>query len=164
MTFKSASNRKTLCLFLAVLAIAVIPMTSMADAQGGGEEGDREAAREHYKQGKALYDAGKFAEAEKEFQSAYDAQPHPVVLKSIAECRAALGNITGAVETLEKFLANSPRARVHLHLLAGKTDPAERTILREKLETGTTESRAVGAGQKVGHHSAGPDTDRPDHS
>jgi PEGA domain len=62
------------------------------------------AAREHYKAGKSLYDVGDFAAALVEFQAAYDAKPHPVVLKSIGECQVQTGNIKGAIVTLEGFI------------------------------------------------------------
>jgi tetratricopeptide (TPR) repeat protein len=63
-------------------------------------------AREHYTKGKALYDEKKFAEALTEFQAAYEAKSHPTVLKSIAECEVALGTISAAIATLDKYLAD----------------------------------------------------------
>lgn len=64
----------------------------------------QQIAREHYAEGKKLYDEGKFKEALVEFTAAYEAKSHPTVLKSIAECQVQIGDIAGAVQTLEKFL------------------------------------------------------------
>jgi hypothetical protein len=63
-------------------------------------------AREHYSNGKALYEKGSFADAMAEFQIAYDLKPHPSVLKSIAECKVQMGDIPGAIAMFEKFLAD----------------------------------------------------------
>jgi len=67
-------------------------------------DGYQSIARDSYNKGKALYEEGKYAEALVEFQAAYDAKPHPVVLKSIAECQAQSGDIPAAIATLEKYL------------------------------------------------------------
>jgi hypothetical protein len=66
-------------------------------------------AREHYNKGKVLYDEGKFTESLVEFQAAYDAKPHPTVLKSIAECQVQVGAVQDAIATLEKY-ASDPEA------------------------------------------------------
>jgi tetratricopeptide (TPR) repeat protein len=63
-------------------------------------------AKEHYTNGKALYEQGKYADAMAEFQTAYDLKPHPSVLKSIGECKVQIGDIPGAVATFEKYLAD----------------------------------------------------------
>ena len=63
-------------------------------------------AKEHYTNGKALYEKGSYADAMAEFQTAYDLKPHPSVLKSIGECQVQIGDIPGAVATFEKYLAD----------------------------------------------------------
>lgn len=63
-------------------------------------------ARQRYSKGKSFYEEGKFEEALIEFQAAYDSKPHPTVLKSIAECQVQTGDISGAVATLEKYVAS----------------------------------------------------------
>jgi hypothetical protein len=68
------------------------------------ETPEQAAARERYTKGKAFYDEKKFDEALAEFQAAYEAKSHPTVLKSIAECQVQLGDITAAIETLQKYV------------------------------------------------------------
>lgn len=63
-------------------------------------------ARTRYANGKAAFEKGDFAASLVEFQAAYDAKPHPTVLKSIAECQASLGDLVGAISTLEGYLAD----------------------------------------------------------
>jgi len=93
-------------MLLAATAAAVTVAPSAALAQGAPTEDSKDLAREHYTKGKELYEAGDFAEALKEFQEAYDAKPHPTVLKSIAECQVQVGDLAGAIDTFEKFLAD----------------------------------------------------------
>lgn len=93
-------------LMLAAVAAAVTTAPTAALAQGEPTEDSKDLAREHYTKGKELYEAGDFANALKEFQIAYDAKPHPTVLKSVAECQVQVGDIRGAIATFEKFLAD----------------------------------------------------------
>jgi hypothetical protein len=61
-------------------------------------------AKEHYTNGKALYEKGNYADAMAEFQTAYDLKPHPSVLKSIGECKVQIGDIPGAIAIYEKYV------------------------------------------------------------
>ncbi len=91
----------------------------------------QKAAREHYAKGKALYEEGKFDESLAEFNAAYEAKPHPTVLKSIAECQAQLGDIQGAVTTLEKYLEDpeaTERESAELRIEELKKTPVKVTV------------------------------------
>jgi hypothetical protein len=83
----------------------LIPHGVFATPEGGRDSSN--AARSHYNMGKTLYEQGNFAESLAEFQAAYDAKPHPIVLKSIAECQVMVGSIPDAIRTLEQFLETS---------------------------------------------------------
>jgi len=99
-------------------------------------------AREFYQQGKDLFEAGKLAESLKAFQEAYDTKPHPVVLKSIAECQFQLLDIKAAVATIEKYLADP-----------GPTDKPEveqrLATIRKSLATMEILSQPEGAGVMI---------------
>ncbi len=82
---------------------AAIGVSGLAAAD---EEDEQAAAREHYSKGKELYEVGDYARALEEFQAAYDAKPHPTVLKSVAECQVQTKDLAGAIATFEKYLAN----------------------------------------------------------
>ena len=84
-----------------VLLSAVMAVSTAAWSQSRDPQ---EIAREHYQRGKQLYDAGNYAESLIEFQAAYDTKPHPIVLKSISECKVQLGDVPGAIELLNRFL------------------------------------------------------------
>jgi tetratricopeptide (TPR) repeat protein len=70
----------------------------------------RDKAREAYARGQALFDAGKFAEAEAAFAEAYAAVPNPVVLLSTSECEVHLGKLDDAYVALQRYLQERPDA------------------------------------------------------
>ncbi|MDD5307099.1 MAG: PEGA domain-containing protein [Deltaproteobacteria bacterium] len=92
-------------LAIVVLALAAtsVPVASVAQATDA-----QAVARQRYAAGKGLFEQGKFAEALVEFQAAYDAKPHPTVLKSVAECKVQMGDVAGAVEVLQRY-ADDPQ-------------------------------------------------------
>ena len=94
---------KTRALALAVLLSAIGPAAR-------AEQGSREVAREQYARGQELFRSGDYQGALGAFQRAYDAAPHPVVLKSLAECHERLGTYREAVRLLEQYLAERPEA------------------------------------------------------
>jgi len=59
-------------------------------------------ARALYTEGKALYEAGKYVEAEAKFQECYDVKPHYTTLRSIAECKYEQGDKEEALVYLNK--------------------------------------------------------------
>jgi hypothetical protein len=93
-------------LLLAAVTGAVTAAPAGALAQEDATADTKDKARTHYTKGKELYEAGNYAEAMVEFQAAYDAKPHPTVLKSVAECKVQVGDIPGAIAVFEKYLAN----------------------------------------------------------
>lgn len=96
-------------IFLGVV-FAVGTFVNDASAQDGNAKGAEQdaqkKAREYYGKGKSAYDKGQYPEALEAFETAYEAKPHPAVLKSIAECHVQLGNVPAAIATLEKYLAD----------------------------------------------------------
>ncbi len=70
----------------------------------------RELARSAYTQGQALFAEGKYTEAKAAFEQAHAAVPNPVVLLSLAECDARLGNLEGAHATYQRYLTERPDA------------------------------------------------------
>jgi hypothetical protein len=92
-----------ICLIVG-LAVMGLLISEKGFPQESGEKDIQTVARERYQNGKSYYEDEKYAEALVEFQAAYDAKPHPIVLKSIAECKVLTGNVSGAIETLELFL------------------------------------------------------------
>ena len=92
-----------ICLIVGLAVLGtLISQNGFAQASGGKDA--QQIARERYQNGKMFYEQERYAEALVEFQAAYDAKPHPVVLKSIAECQVLTDDIVGAIATLELFI------------------------------------------------------------
>lgn len=70
----------------------------------------RAQARQHYASGQQLFDAGQYAAAEAQFRAAYNLVPNAVVLRAIASAQERQGNLAGALQSLEQYLAENPAA------------------------------------------------------
>jgi hypothetical protein len=125
-----------------LLVFAVLGTICTASLVSAAQDDPQVKAREFYQQGKDLYEAGKFTESLAAFQTAYDAKPHPVVLKSIAECQFQLLDVKAAIATLEKYLADP-----------GPTDKPELeqrlAVFRQALPSVEATSEPTGAGLTV---------------
>jgi len=67
-------------------------------------------ARSHYKKGMKAYDLGRFDEAVREFEAAYDADPSPAYLFNIAQAYRRGDNDTKALDLYKTYLRKSPDA------------------------------------------------------
>jgi hypothetical protein len=125
-----------------LLVVTVFGVICAAPMASAAQNDPQVQARESYQKGKDLYDAGKFAESLVAFQAAYDAKPHPVVLKSIAECQFQMLDVKSAIATLEKYLADP-----------GPTDKPEMekrlATIRKALASVEVSSEPAGAGLLV---------------
>jgi tetratricopeptide (TPR) repeat protein len=82
-------------------------------ATGRAEAADRRAeatAREHLQRGMRLYDLGRFDEAIKEFEAAYQYQDGPVYLFNLAQAHRRAGNDAKALELYRTYLRKAPDA------------------------------------------------------
>src|SRR5438094_2130103 len=101
-----------------------------------------EAARHHYAQGKADYEAGRYDESLREFTEGYRLSPRPEFLFNMAQSANKLGRHGEAMALYESFLAAAPdspfaeTARGSLATLR-RERPAESTTA-----TATTTTRA----------------------
>jgi tetratricopeptide (TPR) repeat protein len=78
------------------------------------------AARQHTRQGTALYNLDRFELALAEYQAAYLAAPDPALLFNIAQCQRRLGHRSEALDYYRKYLRSAPgaqnRAEVERHI------------------------------------------------
>jgi tetratricopeptide (TPR) repeat protein len=90
---------RTLLLSLALLAAGA----GLAHARD-----DVQAAREHFTKGKRLYDVGRFAEAAKEYEAAYQEKDDPALLFNIGQAHRLAGNAKQSLLAYKAFLRNVP--------------------------------------------------------
>lgn len=87
---------------LARLGLACALTATPADAQPAH---DPQLAKEHFRRGVELVDAGRFEEAAIAFERAYRASPHPRVLYNVGLAYAAVDDPVRALDALERYLA-----------------------------------------------------------
>src|SRR5947209_6904018 len=64
-------------------------------------------AREHYKRGSSLFDLGRFGDAAKEFEAAYEAKNDPALLYNLGQAYRADGQYNKALVAYKAFLRKS---------------------------------------------------------
>jgi tetratricopeptide (TPR) repeat protein len=95
------------------LALAVLVVTSSCSlpSRAGAEEG---SARRYNAEARALFNLGKFEQAEKQYELAYEASPLPVFLYNLGQCQMRRGGLTQlkrAVHSFKSYLHGAPAAR-----------------------------------------------------
>jgi tetratricopeptide (TPR) repeat protein len=67
-------------------------------------------ARQHFERGATLYDLGRFAEAAKEFEAAYEDKNDPALLFNIARAYRFAGSYSRSLIAYRAYLRNLPNA------------------------------------------------------
>jgi tetratricopeptide (TPR) repeat protein len=85
------------------LAIALLLVTATARA-----DGDDKLARAHFLAGRALYDAGSYQDAVREFWAGYKASPLPQFLVNLGQAYRKLDDLPHARAMYARFLKEAP--------------------------------------------------------
>jgi hypothetical protein len=140
--------------FLLVLAmcLAQLPL-AVAEAQGANDE----EARVHFRLGTAYYESGRFPEAAREYQQAYDLSRRPALLYNIFLAWRDASELAPAIEALRSFLElGSPSAedgvRLRSQLEGMERQQREREAALAATATTTTTTSTT----------TEPDTDDPE--
>jgi tetratricopeptide (TPR) repeat protein len=86
------------------IAIALVLATAPARA----EPSTKAQAKQHFKQGKALQDAGKYDDAVAEYRAAYDLDQRPEMLFNIAQVYRLGNHKQPAIDYYQQYLAAQP--------------------------------------------------------
>jgi tetratricopeptide (TPR) repeat protein len=86
------------------------PIETAAPAAEGPSLEAKERARIAYSRGQSAFSEGRFAEALEAFQAAFASVPNPIVLLSVAEAHARLGQLPQGIAALHKYLELNPTA------------------------------------------------------
>jgi hypothetical protein len=95
------------CRALRVLLVAALGLAALAHAGETRADDGKQEAKEHFAEGKKLFDEGRYAEAAREFNAAYNLAPHPLVLFNIAACHEKSGDIPAAVVAFRRYVAEA---------------------------------------------------------
>ena len=133
---------KLLLTFISIIAVAW-----GAVAHGAADPATAEA-RKHFQEGSRLYKLARYREAVAEFEAAYRARPHGVVLFNIAQCQEKLGDIPAALKSYEAYLREVPNAQDRATVEAVIANLRER-IAQERRQKLEITSRPPGASVAV---------------
>jgi tetratricopeptide (TPR) repeat protein len=95
---------------LRVLLVAALGLAAVAQAGETCADDGKNEAKQHFVKGKKLFDEGRYAEAAREFNAAYNLAPHPQVLFNIAACYEKSGDIPAAVVAFRRYVAEAEDA------------------------------------------------------
>jgi hypothetical protein len=158
-----------IALFTGAVTPAVAAAQEEAEESDGSESNDEEA-RVHFRLGTAYYESGRFSEAAREYQQAYELSPRPTLLYNLFLAWRDASELEPAVEALRRYLSegnppSSTRIRLEAQLegmeqrleeqraaaVAATTPGATTTSTTETstTETSTTEREADTAGQET---------------
>jgi tetratricopeptide (TPR) repeat protein len=88
--------------------MAVTALFSVAAAPANAE--DKTASREHWERGTKFYDLGKFDDAIREFEAAYEAKSDPAFLYNLAQSHRLAGHNAEALRFYRTYLRYVPKA------------------------------------------------------
>ncbi|MFK7984462.1 MAG: hypothetical protein AB8I08_00395 [Sandaracinaceae bacterium] len=98
---------------------------SAQDAEGGdvpaveaASEGSDDDARMHFRLGRAYYDSGRFHDAAREFQLAYDASGRAALLYNLYVSHRDAGNLRESVDALRGYLSEADNIENRAQLTA----------------------------------------------
>src|SRR5262245_28696264 len=130
---------------LVVLGIVAI----FACEARGSEEDDINAARVHFKKGSKAFDLGRYIEAAKEYEAAFDAREDPALLYNIAQAYRLGGDNSAAVRAYRAFLRRMPKAPNRVEVEARITELQKVIDQQEKAKTGTPDGTLPPSGKDL---------------
>jgi hypothetical protein len=89
-----------------MILLSLLPVA----AQAQRTPDDVVSARQHYTRGKRFYDVGRFADAAREYEAAYEAKDDPALLFNLGQAHRLAGNSTAALLAYKAYLRNVPQA------------------------------------------------------
>jgi hypothetical protein len=124
-------------------------LTSHAQPAPAPSENDIEVAKAHYRTGELNYEAGRFADAAREFEEAYRLTAHGELLYNMGKCYDAVGDLRGALVAYRKFLATVPVSSDR-PFVEKRTGELENVISRIQITSSVDGSIVMLDGQRVG--------------
>ena len=148
------------CVVAAVILVMCVTPRARAE-----HVDDVQSAREHYAKGKRLYDLGRFADAAREYEAAYQAKDDPALLFNLGQAHRLAGNYPQALLAYKAYLRNVPNApnrrEVEARINEMQTIVDEQTRTSQKPPQGTMEPKPLDTSPAAGAAAAGPATGEP---
>jgi tetratricopeptide (TPR) repeat protein len=90
--------------------VTVLVALSSPSARGADDKDAKTAAKEHYQRGTSFYDLGRYPEAIKEFEAAYELKNDPAFLYNLAQSYRQAGDPEQALHFYRTYLRYVPKA------------------------------------------------------
>jgi len=91
-------------LFLAIVAAVPAPRAHADDEPAAVPDEATRQARQHFDAAERLFALGRFTEALREYEAAFEAKPLPAFLFNIGQCHRNLGDYAAAIFSFRKYL------------------------------------------------------------
>lgn len=119
---------------------------TMAQSTAREQDLTDQQARAHFAVGRAMYDAGRFAEAANEFQQAYDLSHRPQLLYNLYIAYRDSSQLVRARDALRQYLAEVSEIPNRLHLVS-RLEALEAQIAEEERAHAESEAELAAAEQ-----------------
>jgi tetratricopeptide (TPR) repeat protein len=119
---------------------------TMAQSTAREQDLTDQQARAHFAVGRAMYDAGRFAEAANEFQQAYDLSHRPQLLYNLYIAYRDSSQLVRARDALRQYLAEVSEIPNRLHLVS-RLEALETQIAEEERAHAESEAELAAAEQ-----------------
>src|SRR5262249_46509523 len=100
-------------LALVVAACLLLPQAALAQTTPPAQDRPQDptaVARERYQKGTAYYDLGRYADAIRQFEAAYELKNDPALLYNLAQSHRLAGNAEQALHFYRTYLRRVPKA------------------------------------------------------
>ncbi|MBX7191970.1 MAG: hypothetical protein K1X94_07930 [Sandaracinaceae bacterium] len=119
---------------------------TMAQSTAREQDLTDQQARAHFSVGRAMYEAGRFAEAAQEFQQAYDLSHRPQLLYNLYVAYRDSSQLVRARDALRQYLAEVEDAPNRLHLMS-RLEALEAQVAEEERARAESEAELAAAEQ-----------------
>ena len=135
--------------------VAVLAVTAMLAAapRAHAEDAATKIAKKHFYEGEKLFALGRFADALKEYEAAFDAKPLPAFLFNIGQCHRNLHDYDAAIFSYRKYLTLEPNApnKAEVEDLIRELEDAQARERAEQDQRDTDAARAAVHAQSESH-------------
>jgi tetratricopeptide (TPR) repeat protein len=128
---------------VAVVTLVALILTLVRVAPAQAE--DTTTAREHYQKGTSYYDLGRYQDAIKEFEAAYEIKNDPALLYNLAQSHRLAGNSDQALHFYRTYLRRFPKAPNRVEI-EGRITALEQLVAQKSATQSTPPNQTLAPG------------------
>jgi tetratricopeptide (TPR) repeat protein len=135
----------------------MVPVLTVLMLAGSAAAQDAASAREHYQKGTTFYDLGRYDDAIKEFEAAYQIKNDPALLYNLAQSHRLAGNAEQALHFYRTYLRRVPNAKNRTEI-EGRIAALEQLVAQKNATQTTPPNQTLPPGGGGSSGSTGTDT------